>query len=209
MHFTPQNGPRRSSNIAAFFRSGRLQAEPVLVRKKWRWHPNPRFLQFCKPLRWRRCARPKPTMLSSSGAGAAGGMAAMLLAESGLRVLVLDAGPPSSWWRGSRAPLDGKAGSPAIGARRPAVFASLCYSSCEASGKGTGPMASAGSIALLCLGAGAAVPLLTIWIVHMSPHRIVPSTGSARGCWVGDWSFQVTAGSITASVPMILPRQMD
>lgn len=31
------------------------------------------------------------------GAGAAGGLAAMLLAESGLRVLVLDAGPPINW----------------------------------------------------------------------------------------------------------------
>ena len=29
------------------------------------------------------------------GGGAAGGMAAMLLAEGGLRVLLLDAGPPS------------------------------------------------------------------------------------------------------------------
>jgi choline dehydrogenase-like flavoprotein len=33
------------------------------------------------------------------GAGAAGGLAAMLLAEAGLRVLVLDAGPPSTLFR--------------------------------------------------------------------------------------------------------------
>jgi choline dehydrogenase-like flavoprotein len=42
------------------------------------------------------------------GAGAAGGLAAMLLSEAGLRVLVLDAGLPQSW---SRAPLRRLAGS--------------------------------------------------------------------------------------------------
>jgi choline dehydrogenase-like flavoprotein len=42
------------------------------------------------------------------GAGAAGGLAAMLLAESGLRVLVLDAGPPSKWWRQPVRRLTGK-----------------------------------------------------------------------------------------------------
>ena len=42
------------------------------------------------------------------GAGAAGGLAAMLLAESGLRVLVLDAGLPSAWLR---APLRRLTGS--------------------------------------------------------------------------------------------------
>lgn len=42
------------------------------------------------------------------GAGAAGGLAAMLLAEGGLRVLVLDAGPPSRWWLGSIRHLSGR-----------------------------------------------------------------------------------------------------
>jgi choline dehydrogenase-like flavoprotein len=42
------------------------------------------------------------------GAGAAGGLAATLLAESGLRVLVLDAGPPSTWLRGPLRHLPGR-----------------------------------------------------------------------------------------------------
>jgi choline dehydrogenase-like flavoprotein len=42
------------------------------------------------------------------GAGAAGGLAALLLSEAGLRVLVLDAGLPSNW---PRAPLRRVAGS--------------------------------------------------------------------------------------------------
>jgi choline dehydrogenase-like flavoprotein len=42
------------------------------------------------------------------GAGAAGGLAAMLLAESGLRVLLLDAGLPLRWWRGPMRRLTGK-----------------------------------------------------------------------------------------------------
>src|ERR1700722_18869296 len=42
------------------------------------------------------------------GAGAAGGLAAMLLAESGFRVLVLDAGPPPKWWQDPVRRLTGK-----------------------------------------------------------------------------------------------------
>jgi choline dehydrogenase-like flavoprotein len=42
------------------------------------------------------------------GAGAAGGLAAMLLAEAGLRVLVLDAGLRSRWWHGPVRRLSGK-----------------------------------------------------------------------------------------------------
>jgi choline dehydrogenase-like flavoprotein len=42
------------------------------------------------------------------GAGAAGGLAAMLLAESGLRVLVLDAGPPINWSSAPARRLTGK-----------------------------------------------------------------------------------------------------
>ena len=50
------------------------------------------------------------------GAGAAGGLAAMLLTESGLRVLLLDAGFPSRWWNVSGAEPDRKNGSPTVGA---------------------------------------------------------------------------------------------
>jgi choline dehydrogenase-like flavoprotein len=42
------------------------------------------------------------------GAGASGGLAAMLLAQSGLRVLVLDAGSPSHWWQAPLRRLTGK-----------------------------------------------------------------------------------------------------
>ena len=89
------------------------------------------------------------------GAGAAGGLAAMLLAESGLRVLVLDAGPAFFSVARSCAQINGRLGSKAFGAWMFRSFAPRSYSQGKRTGQNTRPMASAGPITVLCVGSGA------------------------------------------------------
>jgi choline dehydrogenase-like flavoprotein len=130
------------------------------------------------------------------GAGAAGGLAAMLLAERGLRVLVLDAGPPRTFLRTPLRRLPGYlvrrlATTVPIG-RLPAPLIPKAQEGLSMLGRWRQPVQSHCSV----------------W--HLSPNSYVDdrdhSSGYAPGYWAVALQSQAMADNITGSAPTILRR---